>query len=114
MKYTVYILYSQSKDRYYTGYTQNLSERLLEHNAGATPSTRPGIPWVIVYKEECENKSATINLEPDTKADADRLYYVLSQGGTDWVAPHDEFRGYWGVCLDKFGIRWMFNVPKQI
>jgi PhnB protein len=57
--------------------------------------------------------NTTINLEPDTKEEADRLYKELSKGGTDCVAPHDEFWGYWGVCLDRFGIRWMFNVPKQ-
>jgi len=52
----------------------------------------------------------TISLEPDTKEEADRLYHLLSQGGTDCVPPHDEFWGYWGVCLDRFGIRWMFNL----
>jgi PhnB protein len=57
--------------------------------------------------------NTTISLEPDTKNEADRIYNALSQGGTDCVAPHDEFWGYWGVCLDRFGIRWMFNVPKQ-
>lgn len=54
----------------------------------------------------------TIYLEPDSKEDADKMYNLLSQGGTDCVAPHDEFWGYWGVCLDKFGIRWMFNILK--
>ena len=59
--------------------------------------------------------NTTINLDADTKEEADRLYNALSQGGTDCVAPHDEFWGYWGVCLDRFGIRWMFNVaaPQQ-
>ncbi len=57
--------------------------------------------------------NTTISLEPDTKAEADRIYNALSQGGTDCVAPHDEFWGYWGVCLDRFGIRWMLNVPNQ-
>jgi len=56
----------------------------------------------------------TINLEPDTKEEADRIYHLLSQGGSESVAPHDEFWGYWGVCLDRFGIRWMINVPKQM
>jgi len=56
--------------------------------------------------------NTTISLSPDTKEEADRLYNGLSDGGSDKVAPHDEFWGYWGVCLDKFGIRWMFNVPK--
>lgn len=55
--------------------------------------------------------NTTISLEPDTKEEADRIYAVLSEGGKDCVAPHDEFWGYWGVCLDRFGIRWMFNVP---
>ena len=57
--------------------------------------------------------NTTISLEPDTKEEADRIYKALSQGGSDSVAPHDEFWGYWGVCLDRFGIRWMFNVPNQ-
>jgi PhnB protein len=55
----------------------------------------------------------TISLNPDTKEEADRLYKELSQDGTDSVAPHDEFWGYWGTCKDKFGIRWMFNVSSQ-
>lgn len=54
--------------------------------------------------------NTTINLEADTKEEADRLYNALSEGGSDCVKPHDESWGYWGVCLDRFGIRWMFNV----
>jgi PhnB protein len=60
-----------------------------------------------------EGNNVTISLNPDTKAEADRLYNQLSQGGTDGVAPHDEFWGYWGTCKDKFGIRWMFNISNQ-
>jgi PhnB protein len=58
--------------------------------------------------------NTTISLEPDSKEEADRIYSALSQGATQCVVPHDEFWGYWGVCLDRFGIRWMFNVPKQM
>lgn len=57
-----------------------------------------------------EGNNVTISLSPDNKAEADRLYTELSQGGADGVAPHDEFWGYWGTCKDKFGIRWMFNI----
>lgn len=60
-----------------------------------------------------EGNNITINLNPDTKEEADLLYKGLSDGGTDGVAPHDEFWGYWGTCKDKFGIRWMFNVSNQ-
>jgi PhnB protein len=59
-----------------------------------------------------EGNNVTISLNPDTTAEADRLYAALSEGGADGVAPHDEFWGYWGTCKDKFGIRWMFNVMK--
>jgi PhnB protein len=60
-----------------------------------------------------EGNNFTISLNPDTKEEADRLYSELSDGGSDGVAPHDEFWGYWGTCKDRFGIRWMFNIMKQ-
>lgn len=56
--------------------------------------------------------NTTISLELDSKEEADRIYIALSSGSKECVAPHDEFWGYWGVCLDRFGIRWMFNVMK--
>ena len=74
MKYTVYIIYSQSKDRYYIGYSHNLEVRLSKHNSGATPSTRPGIPWMIVYKEECVDKTAAIRREKTIKKMKSRKY----------------------------------------
>ena len=58
--YYVYILYSRTKDRYYVGYTHNIEIRLSKHNAGATPSTRGGRPWELVYSEEYIDKSLTI------------------------------------------------------
>lgn len=60
-----------------------------------------------------EGNNFTISLNPDTKEEADRLFKELSTGGSDAVAPHDEFWGYWGTCKDRFGIRWMFNITTQ-
>jgi len=57
-----------------------------------------------------EGNNFTISLNPDTKEEADRLYKELCEGGSETVAPHDEFWGYWGTGKDRFGIRWMFNV----
>lgn len=57
--------------------------------------------------------NTTISLEFDSKEDADQAYSLLAEGSTECVVPHDEFWGYWGVCLDKFGVRWMFNVMNQ-
>ena len=57
--------------------------------------------------------NVTISLEPDSKEETDRLFKALSEGGSDIAPMRDEFWGYWGCCLDKFGTRWMFNFPKQ-
>ena len=57
--------------------------------------------------------NTTISLEADSKEEVDRLYKALSEGGSEMNAPMDMFWGYWGVCLDRFGIRWMFNCMKK-
>jgi PhnB protein len=53
--------------------------------------------------------NTTINLETDSREEADRLFNALSKGGSDIAPMREEFWGYWGCCLDRFGIRWMFN-----
>lgn len=53
--------------------------------------------------------NVTINLEPDTRDEADRLYGALSEGGFDATGMQEVPWGYWGCCLDRFGTRWMFN-----
>ena len=53
---------------------------------------------------------AYINLEPDTRADADRLFAALSAGGAVEMPLQDMFWGaYWGSFKDKFGVQWMIN-----
>jgi len=58
--------------------------------------------------------NTTISLEPDTREETDRLFRALSEGGSEIAPMSDEFWGYWGCCLDRFGIRWMFNFPKEM
>jgi PhnB protein len=55
--------------------------------------------------------NTTINLEPDTREETERLFARLSEGSTEMAPLVDQFWGYWGSCLDRFGIRWMFNGP---
>ena len=50
MFYT-YIIQSQMNGKYYTGSCSNIDERIKRHNAGATPSTKPGRPWKLVYSK---------------------------------------------------------------
>lgn len=53
--------------------------------------------------------NVTINLEPDTKEETDRLYRALAEGGDEALPLQDMPWGYWGTTLDRYGIRWMFN-----
>lgn len=53
--------------------------------------------------------NVTICHEPDSRAETDRLYNALSEGGTEATGMQDMPWAYWGCCLDRFGIRWMFN-----
>lgn len=54
-----------------------------------------------------------INLEPDSKAEADRLFDGLSVGGKIETLMQDVFWGaYYGSCVDKYGVRWMINFAK--
>ena len=53
--------------------------------------------------------NVTINLEPDTREETDRLYAALSEGGSESTGMMEMPWGYWGCTLDRFGVRWMFN-----
>jgi PhnB protein len=51
-----------------------------------------------------------INLEPDTRAEADSLFAKLSAGGTVEMPLQEMFWGaYYGSLTDKFGVHWMVN-----
>lgn len=51
-----------------------------------------------------------LNLEPDTRAETDRLYAALGVGGKAESPLQEMFWGaYWGCLTDRFGVRWMFN-----
>ncbi|MBA4177471.1 MAG: VOC family protein [Leptothrix sp. (in: Bacteria)] len=51
-----------------------------------------------------------INLEPDTRTEADRLFNGLSAGGVVEMAMQDMFWGaYFGSFTDRYGVRWMVN-----
>lgn len=51
-----------------------------------------------------------INLEPDTRAETDRLFGMLSVDGKVEMALQEMFwGGYFGSLKDRYGIQWMFN-----
>lgn len=49
-----------------------------------------------------------INLQPDTRAEADRLFAALTKDGVAEMHMQDMFWGdYFGSLTDQFGIKWM-------
>jgi PhnB protein len=51
-----------------------------------------------------------INLETDTRAQTERLFAALAEGGTVEMPLQDMFWGaYFGSLRDRFGVQWMFN-----
>ena len=74
MKHFVYILFSESANRFYIGATQDIAQRLQRHNTGASKSTKSGRPWVVVHTEEFLSKSEALKREIQIKKKKSRIY----------------------------------------
>jgi putative endonuclease len=61
----VYILYSETLKKFYTGTTDNVEKRLVEHNSMKYPDAYSvkGIPWNLYLKIECESSTQAYNIE---------------------------------------------------
>lgn len=56
-----------------------------------------------------------ISLNPDTRAETERLFAALSEGGAVEMPLTDMFWGdYFGSVCDKYGVRWMFNCEEKV
>ncbi len=57
-----------------------------------------------------QGNNVYISLHPDTRADTDRIFNALAEGGTVEMALQEMFWGdYYGSLKDKYGVQWMFN-----
>jgi len=63
MIYTVYILISEKRNRYYIGCTSNLSRRLVRHQQKSKGFTGSVNDWELKYKEEYISKKAAYQRE---------------------------------------------------
>ena len=69
-----YVLKSVNHDYYYKGHCQDLEKRLAQHNAGLTTSTKPYIPFTIIYSESFDKESEAIAREKYFKTAAGRRF----------------------------------------
>lgn len=52
----------------------------------------------------------SLNLEPDTRAETQRLFDALAAGGKVEMPLQEMFWGaYFGSLTDQYGVQWMFN-----
>ena len=66
--FTVYILHSQTLDKYYIGFTsQSLEERIEKHLCDHKGFTAKAKDWVVVFIEVFGEKSAAMKREKEIK-----------------------------------------------
>ncbi len=54
-----------------------------------------------------QGNSMDICIDPDTRAEADRIFAALSEGGNAEAPLQDFGDAYFGTVVDKFGTQWM-------
>jgi putative endonuclease len=78
--YYVYIIHSQSLQRYYVGSTESVEKRLREHNAGRSKSKRAGAPWRLIHTESFATRSDAMHQEQKIKARGIGRYLASIKG----------------------------------
>ena len=73
--YYVYTLESLSNpNQIYTGQTQDLKQRLKEHNSGSVPHTSKFIPWQIRSATAFKSKERALAFERYLKSGSGRAF----------------------------------------
>lgn len=73
MFYYVCILHNYSKSFIYTGYSEDLKQRLTSHKAGKNKSTKAFLPLELIHYEAYKSK---------TDAKRRELYFKTTKGKT--------------------------------
>ncbi|MGQ8337527.1 GIY-YIG nuclease family protein [Sunxiuqinia sp. A32] len=78
MNHFVYIIYSQSVDRFYVGETINVSNRIAKHNSGVyeRSSTKIANDWEVFLIIECMSRKQALMLENFIKRMKSRKFYT--------------------------------------
>lgn len=69
-----YVLLSESARRFYTGYTANLRNRLLEHRRGRVRWTAARLPVRLIYYEACLSQEDALRRERFLKSGKRKRY----------------------------------------
>jgi len=77
MPFIVYILYSATAQKHYTGFTSNLAERLLSHNELGKDWTARHRPWKLIFTKEFESKREAMDYEKWLKTGVGRDFIKI-------------------------------------
>ena len=61
--YHVYVLRSEKTGRRYVGSSQDIEERLRQHNSGESLATKHGAPWKLIHREEFSTRAEAVRRE---------------------------------------------------
>lgn len=70
----VYIIKSKKDGSFYTGSTNNLRKRFIQHNNGESSYTKAHIPYILVYYEACINEEDARSREKYLKSGMGKRY----------------------------------------
>jgi putative endonuclease len=74
MRFHVYILRSESSERFYAGQTKDLAQRVAYHNADYSLPLKNRGPWKLVYSEVYATRSEAVRRETQIKRQKDRHF----------------------------------------
>jgi putative endonuclease len=70
--YTVYVLYSQTANKHYVGFTGNLDARMISHNELGNDWTAKYKPWKLIYTINFSMKTDAMKYEKWLKSGVGR------------------------------------------
>ena len=79
--YYVYILQSVKSGKLYIGSTSDVKKRIIKHNQSEVFSTKPYIPWILIYTEGYRLKSLALKREHNLKYQGRVLKLLLRRLG---------------------------------
>ena len=81
MHYYVYILESGTDGSWYYGYTENLEQRLSDHQTNRSKYTRNKGPWRIIFSKQFATKTEALEFEKYLKKTRNKRYITEKYKG---------------------------------
>jgi predicted GIY-YIG superfamily endonuclease len=85
----VYILFSESGNRFYVGSTENIDSRLALHNSGKVFATKPYAPWTLEWYAGFQTRNKATAFEKYLKTGSGRAFLYKRLADTEALKKHN-------------------------